>query len=68
MIEQKKGLRMSETNAGAVRAKIAKDRQSSPVLDEEILDWDVPSINSDLPSDTIRVRVRDVEPEPIQDI
>ena len=57
---------MSETNLGAARAKTVS--VISPLVEDEILDWDVPPIQISTPSDTIRVRLRDAEPEPILDL
>jgi hypothetical protein len=59
---------MPGTSVGTVRAKIATDSHSGPVIADEILDWDVPMIDVQAPSDTMRVRVRDADPEPMLSI
>ena len=48
-------------------AKITVTSMPSSAYDHEILDWDVPSINASAGSTRIRVRIRDVQPEPMLD-
>ena len=64
----RKGPNMSESSSAAAKARIPASDQPSPLYLDEILDWDVPSLDVPSPSDTIRVRVRDVPPEPMLDI
>ena len=61
----RKGLLMADTIGATVRARVAANNAPSPAYDDEILDWDVPSINVSTESLRIRVRIRDVEAEPM---
>ena len=56
------------SNAAAKPTSLAETSRPSLVHEDEILDWDVPPIDASFPSDTIRVRVRDVEAEAMLDI
>ena len=59
---------MSEATGAAKPAKTAENSRPSPVPEDEILDWEVASIDAPFPTDAIRVRIRDVEPEPMLSI
>lgn len=52
---------MSNTNLGTATAKADEMIQLSPLYDDEVLDWDVPPVNVAWPTETIHMRVVDVE-------
>jgi hypothetical protein len=56
------------SNAVAKTIPLVESSRPSLVHEDEILDWDVPTIDAPFPSDKIRVRVRDAEAEPMLDV
>ena len=56
------------SNAATKPIPLVENSRPPLVSEDEILDWDVPPIDASFPSDTIRVRVRDVEAEAMLDI
>lgn len=62
-----KGLPAMSKAHGVAPAK-ASEVKPSPALDEELLDWDVPVIDAPHISNTIQVRVREVDARPMLDI
>ena len=58
---------MSKLQLATVRTQLTVNSKPSSVYGDEILDWDVPSIDAPVASTRIRVRIRNVEAEPMLD-
>ena len=56
---------MSKMQVATVRTQVTVNSKPSIVYNDEILDWDVPSIDAPASSTRIRVRIRDVQAEPM---
>ena len=64
---QIEGLFTSKMQVATVRTQLTVNSKPSTVFNDEILDWDIPSIEAPAASTRIRVRIRAAQAEPMLD-